>query len=83
MEHYKTGEIIMVKIGNKIKILNQDGQYTKWANKTWTINHIAYSEEQHPGYDNGINIPGKRKHPLIDCKDLPVSLYPWEYEIVG
>jgi hypothetical protein len=73
----------MVKIGDKIKILNTNGQYTKWANKTWIVNKISYSEQQHPGYDDGVNIPGQRKMALIDCKNLPVSLYTWEYEIVG
>jgi hypothetical protein len=66
----------MVKIGDRIKILNRDGQYGKWANKLWTVDHIATSREEHRGYDEGIG--GK----LVSAKGLPVSLYEWEIEVV-
>jgi hypothetical protein len=66
----------MVEIGDKIKILNQDGQYTKWANKTWIVEDIATNREDHQGYDEGVG--GN----LISCKDLPVSLYDWEFEVI-
>jgi hypothetical protein len=71
----------MVKIGDTIKILNRDGQYTKWAKKTWVVNHIARSEGrgkgQHPGYDNAM-----RGGALVDCIGLPVSLYEYEFVVV-
>lgn len=67
-----------VKIGDKIKILNQDGQYDKWANKTWTVDHIAHSTEEHQGYDEGLE-----GEALISCKDLPVSVYEYEIIVVG
>lgn len=66
----------MVKIGDKIRILNENGQYTKWAKKLWIIDNIATSKEEHQGYDKGIG--GK----LVNCKGLPVSLYEYEFEVV-
>ena len=64
----------MVKIGDKIRILNEGGQYTKWANKTWKVTH---AETGGRGYDMGV-FPMK----LISCKNLPVSLYEYEFEVV-
>ncbi len=67
-----------IKIGDKIKILNQDGQYSKWSNKTWTVDHIAHSTEEHQGYDEGL-----AGEALVSCKGLPVSLYEYEIEVVN
>ena len=66
----------MVKVGQWIKILNQDGQYGQWAGKKWKIESIAHNTTEHQGYDMGF-------YPtlLISCVDLPVSLYTWEFEI--
>lgn len=66
-----------INIGDKIQITSDNPTYNKWRNKTWTVSHIAYSTEDHPGYDEGVG------GPLISCKGLPVSLYDWEFEIVG
>ncbi len=66
-----------VKIGDKIRIKNTDGQYTRWANKTWVVDHIAYDKKGHPGYDSGM-----KGMALVDCKGLPVSLYSYEFTIV-
>jgi hypothetical protein len=65
----------MVRIGDKIRILNEYGQYTKWAGKTWTVSHIARSKRDHPGYDSGVG------GPLVSCTGLPVSLYSWEFVV--
>lgn len=65
----------MVKIGDKIRILNEDGQYSKWSNKIQVVSKISRSVKDHPGYDEGVG--GN----LIDCKGLPVSLYDWEFEV--
>lgn len=62
------------RIGNLIKIENQDGQYTKWADRLWEIDYIAYSGR---GYD-----PGMKGSALVSCKGLPVSLYEYEFTIV-
>ncbi len=67
----------MVKIGDKFRIINENGQYTKWANRTWTIDHIARSTEEHPGYDEGL-----RGQALVSAKGLPVSLYEYEIDII-
>ncbi len=66
----------MVRIGDKIRILNEDGQYSQWARKTWTVEHVETPEKHNLGYDVGVG--GN----LISCKGLPVSLYDWEFEII-
>jgi len=66
-----------VKVGDKIKILNRDGQYSKWANKIWIVDHIATSEKDHPGFDE---MAGEQ---LISARGLPVSLYEWEVRKVN
>jgi len=65
-----------VNVGDKIRITSDNENYDKWRNKTWTVEHVAYSVDEHPGYDVGIG------GPLVSCKGLPVSLYDWEFEIV-
>lgn len=66
----------MVKIGDKIRILNENGQYGEWTDTIWTVSSIAYSVDDHPGYDEAVG------GPLVDCENLPVSLYEYEFEIV-
>ena len=71
----------MIKIGDKIKILNENGQYNKWADKVWEIDEIFDPKkedgEKARGYDMGV-YPEK----LISCKNLPVSLYEYEIEVI-
>ena len=64
-----------VRIGDKIRILNENRNYNDWADKIWTVNHIATSREEHQGYDESVG--GQ----LISCKGLPVSLYEYEIEV--
>jgi hypothetical protein len=67
----------MVKIGDKIRILNENGQYGPWVDQIWTVTFISKSKQDHPGYDSGMNGMA-----LIDCKNLPVSLYEYEFEVI-
>lgn len=65
-----------INIGDKIKIVSDNDTYNKWKNKTWTIDNIAYSREEHQGYDEGVG------GALVSCNGLSVSLYEYEFEIV-
>jgi len=64
-----------VEVGDKIKLLNENGNYDKWEDKTWTVSSVEYSGG---GYDEGLSGQG-----LISCKGLPVSVYEYEIEVVG
>ena len=66
-----------VRMGDRIRILNQNGQYTRFTGKTWMVDHIAHDESEHPYYDEGVS-----PSVLISAEGLPVSLYDWEFEIV-
>jgi len=64
----------MIEIGDKIKIISKDNEYYKpYLDKVWTVESVSYNTEDHPGYDECVG------GPLIDCKDLPFSLYEFEF----
>jgi len=65
------------KVGMKIKIISDNENYDPYRNKIWTIEHVAYSTEEHPGYDNSM-----MGEALVDCKNLPFSLYEYEFDYV-
>ena len=66
-----------LRIGSKIRILNENGTYDKWVGKTWKVTDIYKNEDENPYYDMGV-YPEK----LVECEDLPVALYEWEFEVV-
>jgi hypothetical protein len=69
-------------LGKKIKIISDNESYDQYRNSIWIITHVARSTNDHQGYDEGINSPGKNKMGLVDCKGLPFSLYEYEFKIV-
>ena len=67
----------MTEIGDKIKITSTDNEnYTPYIDKIWTVCEISHSRDDHPGYDDCLG--GE----LIDCIDLPFSLYKFEFEVI-
>jgi hypothetical protein len=68
----------MVEIGDKIMISsdNDNENYKKWRGKILIVEDVAYSREEHAGYDEGVG------GALVSCKDFPFSLYEYEFEIV-
>ena len=66
-----------LKIGDKIRIISDNENYSKFRNKALIISHIAYSTKEHPGYDNTVN-----GQALVDCQGLPFSLYEYEFKII-
>jgi len=64
------------KKGMKIRISSDNENYRGYIHKTWIIEKISYSREDHPGYDEGIG------GALIDCKGLPFSLHEFEFNII-
>lgn len=67
----------MVKCGDRIKITSDNENYDRYRDDVWTVDHIAYSEKEHPGYDSSM-----RPMALVDCIGLPFSLYEYEFEII-
>ena len=68
----------MVKVGDRIRIISDNSSYKQYKNRTWEIEKVSFSREDHPGYDDGLN-----GQALVDCRNLPFSLYEYEFEIVG
>jgi hypothetical protein len=62
------------KIGDKVYMsANAAENYNESTNREFTVDHVATSEAQHPGFDTGVN------QPLYDLVGYPYSLY--EYEL--
>jgi hypothetical protein len=66
----------MIAVGDRITIVDTGNEYYKpYLNKVWTVESVSHSKNDHPGYDKCVG------GPLIDCKDLPFSLYEFEFEV--
>ena len=53
-----------------------DNYGKKYKNKQFTIDHVATSEDEHPGFDSGVG------QALYDLKELEFSLYEYELESI-
>lgn len=65
-----------IRIGSKIKLLNENGNYNRWSDQVWTVTDLTNDKDAN-GYDESI-------YPeyLISCEDLPVSVYEYEIKVV-
>lgn len=66
----------MVEVGSEIRIISDNENYEPYLDRTWIVESIAFCVKDHPGYDTAVG------GPLIDCVDLPFSLYKYEFEEV-
>lgn len=64
-----------LKIGDKIKIISENENYSKYMDQIWTINYIDYDGSSY-GFDESIG------QVLVSCEGLPFSLYPYEFSVV-
>jgi len=65
-----------VEVGDRIKITSESYD-EELRRKTWRVEKIAWSTEDHPLYDSGVG------GPMISCRGLPFCLYAFEFEIVA
>lgn len=75
------------KKGQKVKVSpeNDNECYNDFRDKVLIITHVATSTQDHPGYDEGINVKGEPKQALYDLETLSgdsigCSLY--DYELI-
>lgn len=68
---------IMVKVGSKIRIISDNENYDGCRGEILTVCHVAYDRAGHPGYDEGCY-----PQALVDCEEIPFSLYEYEFEEV-
>ena len=66
-----------MKIGDKFTLTSDavENYGSEYANKVFTVSHIAYDKSQHPGYDEGLN-----GQALYDAEELQFSVYDYEVE---
>ena len=63
------------KLGDKVRLTSDATQnecYECYADKVLTINHVATSTADHPGFDDGTDCA------LYDCEDCNLSFYDYE-----
>lgn len=72
------------KVGNHVKIHrhNDNENYDSYRNKVLIITHVATREEDHPGYDAGLEGMGLYDLQTQDGLHVPFSLYDFELEPV-
>ena len=65
------------EIGDKVKMTEDalDNYGEKYRDQALTVEHVAHSEQEHPGYDNSLLGQG-----LYDFQDIEFSLYDYELE---
>ena len=66
--------------GKKAVILSDNENYTKFMNITLRIIHVAYNQDQHPGYDNSMEGQALCDFVVDETnEDVPFSLYEYEF----
>ena len=63
------------KLGDKVRITSEAAQnecYDRYAYEVLTINHVATSSKDHPGFDDCAGCA------LYDCEDCNLSFYDYE-----
>ena len=69
-------------LGKKVKIISDNDNYDSFRNEILIITYVAHSTEEHPGYDTSLNDEALCDLKTIDGKDVPFSLYEFEFEII-
>lgn len=72
-----------LKIGSIVRVISDNENYKRFSNKSLEVIHIAHNTTEHPGYDYSVA-------PQVLCdfveyisrKEVPCSLYEYEFEII-
>lgn len=75
----------MMKIGDAFKLTDSALEIygEEYRDRVFTVNHVATSKDDHPGYDESVNSPDTdEKMALYDAEDFDNSVYEYEVEQV-
>lgn len=72
MRKFKVGQLV------KVHPDNDNENYDSFRNKTLRITHVATSEKDHPGYDNGLKPEELYDLETDEGNVIPLSLYGYE-----
>jgi hypothetical protein len=67
--------------GRKAKIISDNENYDQFRDQILTITHVAYSVNDHPGYDDSCEGEALCDFALADGTPIPFSLYEYEFEL--
>ena len=69
-------------LGRTVKITSDNDCYDKFRDKLLVITHVAYSEEDHPGYDSSMKGQALCDLMVKDTgEQVGFSLYEWEFHL--
>jgi hypothetical protein len=70
-------------LGRKAKIVSDNDNYNRFRYQTLEITHVAYSTEEHPGYDSSMEGQALCDFKMVVTgQAVPFSLYEYEFELV-
>ena len=69
-------------LGRKAKVVSDNENYDSFRDKTLVITHVAYSTDEHPGYDSACEGQALCDFKTTDGEQIHNSLYEYEFEIV-
>lgn len=70
-------------LGRKVKVTSDNDCYDSFRDKTLIITHVAYSTEDHPGYDNGLKGEALCDFEDTEGNEIPNSLYEYEFSVIN
>ena len=82
IKRHPDGTQTQYQIGDKVKINENDANqnYVDIRDKTLIVDHVAVSQEDHQGYDDGVAGEALYDFHLKDGTKIHFSLYDWELE---
>ena len=69
-------------LGRKAVVVSDNECYDSFRDKQLVITHVAYSKEDHPGYDSGLKGEALCDFETIDGEPVHVSLYEYEFDLI-
>ena len=73
-----------IRKGSRVKVHpnNDNENYDDFRDKVLVVTHVAYSTNDHPGYDDSIKGQALVDLETEDGEEIPCSLYEYELEII-
>jgi len=67
--------------GRKAIIVSDNENYDQFRDQLLTITHVAYSVNEHPGYDKSCEGQALCDFTTTDGQPVPFSLYEYEFDL--
>ena len=68
-------------LGKKAIIISDNENYADYMDKVLKVTHVAYSTQDHPGYDDFLQGMALCDFETMQGESVPFSLYEYEFEL--